>query len=261
MNKKIPRYTTMALSPRRNHYALCIFVLNEGDRIRRQLHELRKVASLVDIIIADGGSNDDSLDPTFLLENSVSTLLIKTGPGRLSAQMRMALSYVLDRGYDGAIVMDGNNKDDVSAVPAFISSLDAGVDHVQGSRYIPGGEGINTPTMRHWGVRLIHAPLIARTSGFKYTDTTNGFRGYSRQLLEHPAVQPFRDCFNDYELHYYLAIRAAELGMNVAEIPVARRYPDKGRTPTKISPIRGNLAILRALYRAVTHQFDPEDAT
>ena len=31
--------------------------------------------------------------------------------------MRMAIAFALDEGYDGMIVIDGNGKDDVSAIP------------------------------------------------------------------------------------------------------------------------------------------------
>jgi hypothetical protein len=60
-----------------------------------------------------------------------------------------------------------------------------------------------------------------------------------------------------YELHYYLAIRAARLGFRVVETPVTRRYPASGKTPTKISPVRGNLRVLRTLAAAVLGRFDP----
>src|SRR5690606_15118792 len=111
----------------------------------------------------------------------------------------------------GVIAIDGNDKDDPTAIPAFAAALDRGVDHVQGSRYLPGGHHEHTPLLRHAGVRLLHAPLISRAAGVRYTDTTNGFRGYSATLLRDPRVQPFRHVFSRYELHYYLAIRAGEL--------------------------------------------------
>jgi len=53
-------------------------------------------------------------------------------------------------------------------------------------------------------VRILHAPLVSLASRFRYTDTTNGFRGYSRRFLEDPRVAAFRDVFPGYELHYYL---------------------------------------------------------
>jgi hypothetical protein len=63
--------------------------------------------------------------------------------------------------------------------------------------------------------------------------------------------------FSGYELHYYLAIRAARLHFRVTETPVTRRYPDEGKTPTKISPVKGNLLILRTLASAVLGRFNP----
>ncbi|HEX8431253.1 MAG TPA: hypothetical protein VF625_08190, partial [Longimicrobium sp.] len=142
-------------------------------------------------------------------------------------------------------------------IPAFLRALDEGYDHVQGSRYVPGGVAVNTPLSRHVGVMLLHAPLISLSAGTRYTDTTNGFRAYSRRLLEDPRVAPFRDVFQAYELHYYLAIRAARLGFRVTELPVTRAYPRGGKVPTKISPLRGNLRVLRTLFQACLHRFDP----
>ena len=110
---------------------------------------------------------------------------------------------------------------------------------------------------RTLAVRLLHAPLISLAAGHRYTDTTNGFRAYSRRLLADPRVQPLRDVFTAYELHYYLAIRAARLGLKLTETPVTRRYPETGKTPTKISPVKGNLLILRTLAAAAFGRFDP----
>jgi len=56
--------------------------------------------------------------------------------------------------------------------------------------------------------------------GFRYNNTTNGFRGYRRQFLLNPAFQPFRDIFSGYELLAYLSIRAPRTGQRVKEIPV-----------------------------------------
>ena len=255
---EVPEFALREWGARRSPFALCVFVLNEGERIRAQLERMQSLTSQIDIVIADGGSSDGAVAPEILARHGVRALLTKHGPGRLSAQMRMALAYALERGYEGVVVMDGNNKDDPSAVPAFVQLLSAGYDHIQGSRYVRGGRAINTPWSRHLAVKYLHAPLLSLAAGFRYTDTTNGFRAYSRRLLLDERVAPFRDVFSGYELHYYLAIRAARLGFHVCETPVTRAYP-LGKTPTKIRGLRGNLLVLRTLWRACRHRFDPPE--
>lgn len=256
---EVPEYNMKEFSTKRHRYCVCVFVINEGKNIQDQLRTMAPLANQIDIIIADGRSTDGSLEPNFLAANRVRTLLTKIGPGKLSAQMRMAFAYALGQGYEGIITIDGNNKDDPAAVPLFIKALDEGYDHVQGSRFIPGGKAINTPLMRLIGLKLLHAPLISLSSGFRYTDTTNGFRAYSRRFLLDGRVAPFRNIFVAYELHYYLAIRAARLGFRVLEVPVTRRYPEHGKIPTKISPLKGNLLILKTLFQACLRRFDPTD--
>ena len=255
--QEVPTFDSCQFSPKKSEYCICVFVINEGERIQKQIIRMSPYSEQVDIVIADGGSTDGSLDPDFLEHNRVTALLTKTGPGKLSAQMRMALSWAIDQGYLGIIVVDGNNKDDMKSIPLFINALREGYDHIQGSRFIPGGTAINTPVLRHLGLKLLHAPTISLAAGHNYTDTTNGFRAYSIKLLTHPDVQPFRDIFSQYELHYYLAIRSGQLGLAIKEVPVTRIYPERGKIPTKISTFRGNFLILRTLINAAFHRYDP----
>lgn len=254
---QVPAFEERRFRDKNQRYCVLVFVINEGERVRRQLQKMKPLAATVDLVVADGGSTDGSLDPAFLREHGLTALLTKRGSGRLSAQMRMGLAWAMNDGYEGAVVVDGNDKDDTAAVSLFIEALDAGVDHAQGSRYVPGGHAINTPLLRHLGVILLHAPLISLAAGFRYTDTTNGFRAYSRRLLLDARVQPFRDVFMAYELHYYLAIRAARLGFRVAEVPVTRQYP-QGPMPTKISGWSGYWSILKTLGGAVSGRWNPQ---
>lgn len=252
----VPPFAVEAYAPRRSRYCVAVFALDEGARFAAQIAAMRPLADEIDIIAADGGSSDGSTDRSRLEPNGVRAVLVNRGPRGLGAQMRMAFAYALAEGYDGVICVDGNGKDDTSAIPRFVAALHEGFDHVQGSRFIAGGAGVNTPFERLVAVRLIHAPAIRLASGFHYTDTTNGFRAYSRRLLADPRIEALRDCFIGYELHYYLAIRAARLGLHVTEIPVTRRYP-AGETPTKIHGFRGYARIVRALIDACVGRYDP----
>lgn len=253
----VPASRAYEFAPKGSRYCVCVFVLNEGERIVRQLGRMRAVGHGLDVIVADGGSTDGSMEPQRLAALGVRALLVKTGPGKLSAQMRMALAYALRHGYEGIVVMDGNDKDDPAGLPRFARALDEGIDHVQGSRFRPGGAAVNTPWVRWTALKLVHAPLIGMAARFPYTDTTNGFRAYSRRLLLDERVAPFRAVFSTYELHYYLAIRSARLGFKVQEVPVRREYPPTGPTPTKISPLRGNVHVLSVLVQACLHRFNP----
>lgn len=245
---RAPTYRVDWHRPRQHRWAICVFVINEGEKVRAQLRAMQAYGSSADLIIADGGSTDGSLDEMLLQEVDAQALLVKTGPGKLSAQMRMAMDYCMAEGYDGVIVIDGNGKDGLDAIPSFVEALEAGWDHVQGSRFIPGGHHENTPLSRYLAVRLLHAPLISLASGFHYTDTTNGFRAYSRRLLLEPTVDIFRAGFDRYQLHYHLAIEAARLGFRVKELPVSRVYPAHGKTPTKIKGFGGLCAVLGQLF-------------
>lgn len=253
----VPKFDVQEYRPKATKYAVCVFLINEGDKIKKQLAKMAKQADLADIIIADGGSTDGSLPDELLASSGVRTLLTKRQPGKLGTQMRMAFAYCLNEGYEGVVVVDGNNKDDTSAIPLFIEALESGYDHVQGSRFIPGGKAINTPIERLVGVHLLHAPVVSLSAGVRYTDTTNGFRAYSKKLLAHQDMAVFRDVFTGYELHYYLAIRSANLKLKSKEVPVTREYPKNAPTPTKISPVKGNLGVIKVLFKAALRQYNP----
>jgi dolichol-phosphate mannosyltransferase len=168
----------------------------------------------------------------------------------------MGLWWTLERGYEGSITIDGNNKDSIEDIPVFIEKLDEGYDFVQGSRFIKGGRAINTPFMRWAAVRLIHAPIISITAKKRFTDTTNAFRAYSKKYITHPDVQPFRDIFVTYELLAYLSVKASRLGLMTCEIPVTREYPKNGKTPTKINGFRGNSLLLKILFENAGGKYD-----
>jgi dolichol-phosphate mannosyltransferase len=255
--RQIPDHTVSDFFPKRHDYVLVIPVINEGERIRQQIKRIAAIRPPVDIVIADGDSKDGSLDPEFLKMFGVRALLIKKGPGRLSAQLRVAYAWALEQGYFGIVTIDGNGKDGVAAIGDFVEKLRDGYDYVQGSRYVAGGKDINTPLDRKIAGRLIHAPVMSLSGRHFFTDTTNGFRGYSARYLLDPRVAPFRDIFLRYELLFYMTVRAGQLGYRVIEIPVTRSYPKGEKTPTKISGFRGRFIMLGELFSAALGKFDP----
>ncbi|NMZ63050.1 glycosyltransferase family 2 protein [Pseudomonas oryzihabitans] len=261
---QVPSYSTTFWNGRGRPHCVVIPVINEGERILNLLRRMAavRIADIADVIIVDGGSTDGSLEPQRLQELGVRGLLVKTAPGKLSAQLRCAYAFVLDEGYTGIVTIDGNDKDDPDAIPRFIEAIEQGYDFVQASRFLAGGVAENTPKSRDFAIRFIHAPMLSLASGFHWTDTTQGFRAYSRAMLLDPRVAPFRDEFTTYELLAYLSYRVPKLGYRCVELPTVRRYP-KGEVPTKISSVRGNLSVLQVLMKACAGHYNPrlgEDA-
>lgn len=254
----VPEFECKEYENKKTKYCVCIPIINEGERIKKELETAKKfgIDKIADIIICDGGSSDGSTQDDKLTKLGVNTLLIKKGPGKQGAQLRMGLYYALQRGYEGIITIDGNNKDSIEDVPKFIEKLEEGYDFVQGSRFIKDGKAINTPFIRLVSVKLIHAPIISLTAGERFTDTTNAYRAYSKKYLTHPEVKPFRDVFMTYELLAFLSVKASQLKMKTCEIPVRREYPKKGKTPTKISFFKGNSDLMKILIQNMRGKYD-----
>ncbi len=258
LHRAVPTHDVHELRRKRTRYCVVIPVINEGERIASQLRAMKHhgIPALCDIVIADGGSTDGSLNETLLRETDVRTILTKTGPGKLSAQLRMGYAYALDQGYDGVVTIDGNGKDSVESIPLFVQALEEGIDYAQASRFISGGRAVNTPRLRSLGIRLMHAPMLSLAARRRFTDTTQGFRAYSARYLAHPEVQPFRDVFQTYELLAYLTVRASQLGLRTREIPTTRTYPADGTVPTKLNA-RGNVSLIQILFATLTGRYHP----
>jgi dolichol-phosphate mannosyltransferase len=254
---EVPAFRTYEFGARSSKTCVCIPVINEGMRLISQLNRIADLNLAADVVVCDGGSTDGSNDPALLSRHGVRTLLIKTGEGKLSAQLRVLFAYAIEQGYTGMVMIDGNGKDGVEAIPQFLDALSAGFDFVQGSRYLPGGSEENTPLDRKLASKLIHAPLLSMAAGFSYTDTTNGFRAFSGRFILDPRLKPFRNVFDTYNLHYYLSVMAPRLGYRVTELPVRRVYPANGPTPSKIGGLAGKLAILKLLLYTVMGRYNP----
>lgn len=247
----VPDYKVLKFKPKKFAYALVIPVINENGKLLEQLKRISLSNFQVDVIVADGGSTDGSTDEKLLKQLSISSLLIKKGNGKLSAQLRMAFHYCLTMNYKGVITMDGNNKDGESGIDTMICALNDGFDFVQGTRFAKGGISMNTPFLRYAAIRLIHAPLISLRSKKWYTDTTNGFRGHSKKLIDSREIEIFRDVFDTYELLTYLPVAAQKYGFKTTEVGVLRRYPKNQKIPTKLGGVKAKVNLMIILVKTI----------
>lgn len=245
--RELPRHEIAVFRPRRTRYATIIPVWNEGERLGMQLRALAAFGDITDVFIADASSADGSTTPTELASLGVRALITVFDRG-VSFALRPAIAHALLDGYDGVILMDGNAKDDPAMLGAFADALARGADYAQGSRYIAGGHGVNTPRVRDLLIRCIHSPLYSIACGRRFTDSTIGSRAFSRRFLLDSRLRPFRQRFRHYELYFYLGWAACRLGYAVVDVPVTRTYPAGGPVPTKITLRRGYWHMIAPLF-------------
>lgn len=252
------RYSTHEFKPEQSKYAVVIPVINEGDRIHALLDRMAAldIPSLYDVVVVDGGSTDGSVDVENLKSRGVNSLLIKQSEGALGTQLQCAYDFALKRRYAGVVTIDGNNKDNPATIFSMQSALEDGVDFAQASRFIKGGKHLNTPLSRLIAVRFIHSTLISFSSGFHWTDTTQGFRAYSRQLIEDPALSLFRPELWDYALLFHISNAAPSLGFRCREVPSERNYPRGTTIPTKISGFRAWVRLGKVLLLVIFGHYE-----
>jgi dolichol-phosphate mannosyltransferase len=187
------------------------------------------------VIVVDDGSTDGSIDSA--PEHPVTVLRHDRRMG-VGAAIRTGLLYLKKSGFDVAVVMAGNNKDDPADIPKLLEPIRAGgCDYVQGSRFIEGAAHRDIPFVRWLIVRIVPFLWTLRFRR-RFTEVTSGFRAYRLAILDHPDVDVSQDWLNRYELEHYLQYKALSLGFRFAEVPVTKFYPKDGLPISKIKLLR-----------------------
>jgi len=198
-----------------------------------------------EVLVIDDGSTDGSARVARERGANVLDMGATVGVG---AALRAGYRYALERGYDVAVVMAGNNKDAPEEIPKLLDPIaDGRADFVQGSRYLnPGANFGDMPRYRRIATRL-HPLLFSLVARRFVTESTNGFRAVHRRVLEDARIDLDQPWLDEYELEPYLYLKTIRCGYRTAEVPVTKVYPPRAIGQTKMKPIVGWWSILRPL--------------
>lgn len=202
--------------------------------VTKARYGLEAIGYAGEIIVSDNGSSDRSVSRAL---DAGARVVHCTHRGYGSA-----IRYGVAKAKGTHIIIgDGDDSYDFTNVRPFIETLEAGADVVIGDRF---GGGI-LPGAMPWANRHIGNPLITlllnRLFGAHISDTQCGMRG-----LSHAAFRRLNLRCDGMEFASEMLVRAVQLRLRIAEIPIQLHPDGRGRRP-HLRPVRDGLRIVRFL--------------
>lgn len=159
---------------------------NECENVARMTDKVMSLDGNFDLLYVDDGSPDGTADiiRTKMAEYGSRVHLIeRSGKLGLGTAYIAGFRWALTNGYDHIFEMDcdfSHNPDDLLRLSA---RLESDADVVVGSRYVKGMNVVNWPLSRiliSYGASL----YVRIVTGMPVADSTAGFVGYRREVLE-----------------------------------------------------------------------------
>ena len=206
---------------------------NEEASIAGAIEDLRLNFPRGDILVINDGSTDGTSGVARLLGVSVIDLPYNVGIG---GAMQTGFLYALNNGYDVAIQFDGDGQHRADEIPKiFDPHQKSRADLVVGSRFLSQG-GFTSSMQRRIGSRILSL-VVSTIVGRWITDTTSGFRVYSRRAI---------DFFSSYYPEDYPEVEALILAhkkrLKIEEVPAEIQPRAAGKS---------SITICRAAYYMV----------
>jgi dolichol-phosphate mannosyltransferase len=198
------------------------------------------------LLVVDDGSTDATAWAARSAGAEVLSLGRMMGVG---AALRHGLRKAETEGFEIAVIMAGNNKDEPAEIPHLLDPIcRRGFDLVVGSRYLRGGTyGGDMPFYRKLATRL-HPWLMSLFTRKKLSETTNGFRAIRLSRLRNGRIRLDQRWLDGYGLEVYLLFKMLVCGCRHTEVPCTKIYPPKQLGNTKMRPVIGWWDILRPVF-------------
>jgi glycosyltransferase involved in cell wall biosynthesis len=204
---------------------------NEDRSLPAVLKELQEQTPELDVLVISDGSVDRTAEVARAAGVTVLELPYNIGIG---GALRTGFTYAVRTGYDRAVQFDADGQHDPVQVQPLLAGLDAGNDMMIGSRFAAGGAvTYSVGRARRLAMKFLQS-LVRFLVRQPFTDTSSGFRAFSRPVLEFFAIT--------YPVEYMDSVEALVLacnaGFKVGEVGVNMR----GRTGGAPSARRLKLA-------------------
>jgi dolichol-phosphate mannosyltransferase len=210
----------------------------------------------IDVAVVDDGSPDGTGDAVraLMAESPGRVELIDRGEkgGRGAAVIFAFRKGLREPAYRIFFEMDADFSHHPREIPKFLEKLET-CDMVIGSRYVEGGGtsewGVARPFLS-WAANK----YIGLVAGVPIRDTTSGYRGYRREVLE--AADFDRIKIRGYVVHGEMAYQAWINGFRLGEVPI--HFKNRARAASKLSAEEIYSALLNFALLRFRYGFRPK---
>lgn len=203
---------------------LILPAFNEEEALPAVLDELATCVPEHTVLVVDDGSTDRTAAVARAAGVPVAQLPFNIGVG---GALQTGFRYAVAHSFDRAIQFDADGQHDATEVKTLLAVLDEGADLVVGSRFAEREREYSVGRVRMVAMRFLRLAVMA-LSGQTFSDTSSGFRGFSRRAIEFFAGNYPADYMGDT---VEALLMACYSGFRVVEVPVRMRPRAKG-TPS-----------------------------
>jgi dolichol-phosphate mannosyltransferase len=226
----------------RGRILVVIPTYDEAENIAAITTRLRSAVPEADALVVD----DNSPDGTGAIADGLARqdervhVLHRAGKQGLGAAYVAGLSWGMAGGYAVLVEMDADGSHRPEELPRLLTALSAGADLALGSRWIEGGRVVNWPASRRWLSRggSAYSRWLLR---LPFRDVTGGYRAFRTQAIARIGLADVRS--RGYSFQIDLLRRAAERGLEIAEVPIT--FVQRERGGSKLSAA----VVVEALWR------------
>src|SRR5437879_6334931 len=191
---------------------------NELENISALIEQILGIVPNADVLVVDDNSPDGTADEVMKLfgADARCSVLRRKGPRGLGRSLIDGYRYALAHEYARLVQMDADFSHDPKSLPQLIRAS-ASFDVVIGSRYCQGGGTRNWAWQRRLLSRFANR-YVSLITGMKITDSTSGFRCYTRRALEIILENPIDA--EGYSIQVEATYRAHTAGVSITELPI-----------------------------------------
>jgi glycosyltransferase involved in cell wall biosynthesis len=175
-------------------------------------------------------TNDESGDGIEVIAERLGIPCFSHERLRYGGNMKYGMRKAIERGADYVVEIHGDGQFDVNAAGPAVSKAEEGYDLVMGSRFFTWRQPLrdHMPLIRFFA--NIGLSALARfILGSRLTEFHNGFRVYSKRLIETVDLDASS---NDFLFGFEIIAQAHYAGLRITEVPVRCFY---GQEHTTIS--------------------------